>query len=568
MRQLTTEILIVGGGLGGVAAAIAAARMGKNVILTEEDDWIGGQWTAQGVPPDEHKWIEYTGCTQSYRELRNRIRDYYRNNYPILPASRREAFLNPGMGFCSRLCCEPRVVLNVLLDMLAPHRASGRVQILYRTKPTAVEMRDDRVAGVVLTKQDGSNVHITAPYVLDATELGDLLELGSIEHVMGTESKSQTGEPHAPDDPDPLDQQSITTCFAIDMIPGGNFVIEKPKDYQFWKDYRADFWRGPQLSWTVTEAITGKKLYRPLITGPREARVAHDLWHFRRLFYAGHFEAGAFPSDIVLMNIAALDYWLDPIVGVSDDVRSRALEGSAQLSYSFLYWMQTEAPRHDGGFGYPEIRLRGDVFETAHGLARYPYIRESRRIKAEFTVLEQHIGAEAREGKFGAEQFHDSVGVSAYRLDLHPSTKPRGYVDLDSWPAQIPLGALIPTRVQNLLPACRNIGTTHITNGMYRVHPFEWNVGEVAGALAAHCIDTQLTPRAVRNRPRELAKFQRVLQDTFEIQLDWPAPYRITRDMRYGSPSAIYGGSWLKPAPDGGWIASGEQMDVAPERPG
>ena len=66
--------------MGGVAAALAAARMGKRVILTEETNWIGGQFTSQGVPPDEHKWIEHTGCTQSYRELRNRIRDYYRNN--------------------------------------------------------------------------------------------------------------------------------------------------------------------------------------------------------------------------------------------------------------------------------------------------------------------------------------------------------------------------------------------------------------------------------------------------------------------------------------------------------
>jgi hypothetical protein len=258
------------------------------------------------------------------------------------------------------------------------------------------------------------------------------------------------------------------------------------------------------------------------------------------------------------MNIAALDYWLKPIIGVPDEERRAALRGSMQLSYSFLHWMQTEAPRHDGGYGYPEVRLRGDVFETDHGLAKYPYIREARRIKAEFTILEQHVGAEARPGKTEAEQFPDTVGICAYRLDLHPSTGPRNYVDLDSFPAQVPLGSLIPARVENVLPACKNIGSTHITNGIYRVHPAEWNIGEAAGALAAYCLEAKISPRAVRNTPRHLADFQRLLEKTFHVELAWPAPHRITRDMRFGSPSAIYGGSWLKEAKDGGWEVAGQ----------
>ena len=74
MNEQHTDILIVGGGLGGVAAALAALRLGRRVILTEETDWIGGQLTAQGVPPDENPWIdrECTGCTASYRRLRRR----------------------------------------------------------------------------------------------------------------------------------------------------------------------------------------------------------------------------------------------------------------------------------------------------------------------------------------------------------------------------------------------------------------------------------------------------------------------------------------------------------------
>ena len=46
-RELSADVVIIGGGFGGVAAALAAARNGQRVILTEETDWIGGQVTSQ-----------------------------------------------------------------------------------------------------------------------------------------------------------------------------------------------------------------------------------------------------------------------------------------------------------------------------------------------------------------------------------------------------------------------------------------------------------------------------------------------------------------------------------------
>ena len=100
MQELKTDILIAGAGLGGVAGALAALKLGKRVILTEETDWIGGQLTSQGVPPDENPWIDsdQTGCNASYRELRERIRTYYRRNYPLVDSVRDDPRLNPGAG--------------------------------------------------------------------------------------------------------------------------------------------------------------------------------------------------------------------------------------------------------------------------------------------------------------------------------------------------------------------------------------------------------------------------------------------------------------------------------------
>lgn len=90
------DILIVGGGLGGVAAALAACRAGRTVVLTEETDWIGGQLTSQAVPPDEHPWVEQFGTTATYRALREGIRDYYRQWYPMRSEALALTDLNPG----------------------------------------------------------------------------------------------------------------------------------------------------------------------------------------------------------------------------------------------------------------------------------------------------------------------------------------------------------------------------------------------------------------------------------------------------------------------------------------
>ncbi|MCU1440558.1 MAG: hypothetical protein JWP85_1555 [Rhodoglobus sp.] len=552
MQEASTQILIVGGGLGGVAAALSAADRGMTVILTEETDWLGGQLTTQGVPFDEHPWIEETGCSLSYRRLRDGIRDYYRNHYPLRAESRADRRLNPGMGFVSRLCSEPRVGVRVIDELIAAHVASGRIRVLYFHVPVAVTV-DANSVGSVTVEDVHSNEQtvITAHYVLDATELGDLLELGGIDHVTGAESREHTGEPHALEGaPDPLEQQAITWCFAIDWSPNTDNVIEKPRDYEFWRSYRADFWPGPQLGFEVSDAITAKPLTRNLLAGPREARTINDLWHFRRLLYKEHFSEGAFSSDIVLMNWTGLDYWLKPLVGVTRQERHVALDEARQLSLSILYWMQTEAPRFGGGQGYPEVRLRADVMGTADGLAKVPYYREGRRLKAEFTILEQHIGVQARNGVGYSEPFVDTVGVGSYRIDLHPSTAPRNYIDVESYPFQIPLGALLPIRVQNLLAACKNIGTTHITNGAYRLHPVEWGIGEAAGSLAAYCLVNGVSPTSVRNEPELLADFQRTLVDA-GVQLEWPTFGALGPDKRFGSPSAIHGGSWVKEAADG-----------------
>jgi hypothetical protein len=253
-----------------------------------------------------------------------------------------------------------------------------------------------------------------------------------------------------------------------------------------------------------------------------------NLWLYRRIVNRSNFLPGAYRGDISLINWPQNDYWLGNLHEVGEEEAARHLKRARQLSLSLLYWLQTEAPRADGGHGWRGLRLRPDIAGTEDGLAKYPYIRESRRIQAEFTVLEQHVGTDARAKLTGkktdeltAEFFADSAGLGSYRIDLHPSSGGDNYIDVSSLPFQIPLGSLIPRRVENLLAACKNLGVTHITNGCYRLHPVEWNIGEAAGCLAAHAVQSKQPPRLIRNSEKLLAGFQSKIQEQ-GIEIAWP----------------------------------------------
>ncbi len=532
-QELQTDVLIVGGGIGGCAAALAVAQSGRRAILTEECDWIGGQLTSQATPPDEHGWIERFGCTASYRRFRNGVREYYRRHYPLTEAARNNPRLNPGNGWVSPLCHEPRVALAVLYEMLAPYLSNGQITLLAEHRALKADVAGDHVRAVTLRDlRGGAECSVTAAYFLDATELGDLLPLTGCEYVTGFESQAQTGEPSAPAAAQPRKVQAFSMCFAMEHREGEDHTIGQPANYPFWRDYIPSLqpaWPGRLLSW----AITHPRLMTPHtyhFDPHREpSRAFAGLWTYRRILDRANFQPGAYASDITLMNVPMLDYLLGDIAEANEAERARHIAQARDLSLSFFYWLQTAAPRAQsggGGTGWPGLRLRGDVTGTTDGLAKMPYIRESRRIKAEFTIREQHIAEAARPGQSVAESFPDSVGIGYYRIDLHPSSRQGGagdnYIDVESLPFQIPLGALIPQRLENLIPACKNIGTTHITNGCYRLHPIEWNIGEAAGQLAAYCVARQVLPRDVRNSPHQLEDFQRQLSGR-GLELAWPS---------------------------------------------
>ncbi|WP_375000645.1 FAD-dependent oxidoreductase [Aeromicrobium sp. CTD01-1L150] len=517
---VTSDVVVVGGGLGAVAAALACLRQGHTAVLASPHHILGGQLTAQGVPLDEHPWAEAIGSA-SYRSMREGIRAYYRRNYPLTHQAANDARLNPGLGNISTLTHEPSVAAAVIEELLAPWASAGRLRVLRSVSLVGADVDGAQLRSVHVRAGTGMELELNAPMFVDASELGDLLPLAGVEYVIGGEGRDDTGELNALEVADPYEQQAATWCFAVDYRPGENHTIAEPAGFRRWRTIQIPDWPGPQFSWTVSDHVTHEPRDRKLFAGPPGPEWRWDLWHARRIFSRFTFQDGFADSDVTLANWPQMDYWAKPLLGVGAADHQQALQECKDLSRSFLYWMQTQAPRLDGGQGYPELRLRGDVLGTNDGFALEPYYRESRRIVPELRVLEQHIGVAAREGARGAETFDDTVGVGAYRIDIHPSTRERNTVDIDTFPYQIPLGALICASADNLLAGAKNIGTTRVTNGAYRVHTTEWSVGEAAGHVAGYCVENGTVPSAVRATPQHLASVQDALVRD-GVDLAWP----------------------------------------------
>jgi FAD-dependent oxidoreductase family protein len=508
VEETRCDVLVVGGGTGGVAAALAAARAGRRVCLLEETDWIGGQLTAQGVSAlDEHEHIERFGGTRSYYALRESIRAHYRRLSPALAA---RPHPNPGNCWVTRLAFEPRVAVDVLHAMAQPFVESGRLTILTRTKAARAQVSADRVESVLAVNLDHRRwMRFRPRMVIDATELGDLLPLAGAEYVIGAERRADTGEPHAqPLEPKPHCVQSFTYTFVLERTAGERHVIPKPESYEHYRDGQPYALRIHVHGGEIYGEETRWLEYQVLEQAPD---TKGGLWTYRRLIDASLFPpAAGYPRDISMLNWPGNDYRDQSILDRSPREQAQALQDAKRVSLGFLHWLQTEAPRPGGAAGFPELMPRPDVFASADALGKHPYIREGRRIRSRRTIVEQDVSADYQEGARAA-RFEDSVGVGWYPIDIHNSGPDDVGVSCRTRPFQIPMGALIPVRVQNLLAGAKNLGTTHITNGCYRLHPVEWNIGEAAGALAAYALESGRDPGVIHADPGLRREFQRRL---------------------------------------------------------
>jgi len=476
---VAVDVLIAGGGTGGTAAAYQAAKAGLKVLVVEPTHWIGGQITAQGVSClDEHGYIEKSGGTRSYYAFREGVRSYYKDNFQLSSEGKAMAPFNPGGG--AALAFEPRVGLEVLYAMLNPYLEAGNLRIVTRSAVASVERgEENRLASATVRHLDtGAAFTVQPKIVIDATELGDIMPLAGIPYTSGMESFAETGEPSAPAVGNWEAVQGFTYAFAVEYRPGENHVIPKPEGYEENKKHYS---------------------YRGYTMFTSDNQFGRPLWEYRRAIYAGNFADEAYPYDITIINWAANDYTGGNIIDAPPEKVEQYLNEAKQLSLGLLYWLQTEAPRDEGGFGYPELMLRPDILGSEDGLSQFPYIRESRRLDALVKIHEEDIVVKYNPGT-RARLWPDSVGIGMYYyVDIHASanTTLRPGSGQRVKPFQIPLRAMLTDNAPNFIAGAKNIGTTHISNGAYRLHPVEWNIGESAGALAAFALRSNVDPLTV-----------------------------------------------------------------------
>jgi hypothetical protein len=483
-----TDVLICGGGMGGIAAAIEASSR-CSVYLTEETSWLGGQMTSQAVSAlDENKYVESSGAPLSYLNFREQIRQAYRDCGDLIPEAFADKLLHPGRSWVTRLSFEPKLAVALIDELLRPlqkEAGPGHLQISKRSRAVACRKEAGQIKAVLLVNLDsGHFTEVQSKVVVDATETGDLLQLAKIAYHIGSDSKALTNEDHAPEQGDPENVQDYTYPFVLEYWPGQNHTIDKPAEYdQFAAAGKFSFY-GYHMFEETDDESTGK---------PRHLL---PFWTYRRLIDKELFNSGIYQSDISMINWDSNDLRGKNFIDKTPPVQEQYLALAKRLSLGFLYWLQTEAPRDNGAgaLGYPELKLNLDTLGTADGLAMHPYIREGRRLKAEYTVVEQDI-VEAHNQGARARLFSDTVGIGLYPVDIHGHQEVPGAAQ-NTKPFQIPLRTLVSRECSNYIAACKNIGVSHITNGAYRLHPVEWAIGSAAGVLAEISLSENKTPVA------------------------------------------------------------------------
>jgi hypothetical protein len=181
------------------------------------------------------------------------------------------------------------------------------------------------------------------------------------------------------------------------------------------------------------------------------------------------------------------------------------IQRARQRAQAYIHYLQTH--------GAADLKPRGDLTWTKDGIALEPYIREARRGIALTTIRHEDVAETFFPDQARARCFDDSVGIGEYHyLDLHGNdakghVSPRGK-DVVALPFSLPLGALVPRDTDGLVLSAKSIGTTHITNAAYRMHPMEWAIGEASGFLAVFAVWTGLEPRQLATDEAQIRKIQ------------------------------------------------------------
>ncbi|MGF1540806.1 MAG: FAD-dependent oxidoreductase [Pleurocapsa sp.] len=455
MQQINTDVLVVGGGTGGTAAAIQAARRGVNTVLVSEFSWLGGMLTAAGVcAPDGNELMAWqTGLWGAYlRELRQR---------------------QPGgldHGWVSLFTYHPHIGKAIFRDWVT---AIPNLQWIWGYQPLAAIKQGDRLIGVRFT-----DFLIKAKIIIDGTELGDLLALADLPHRWGWELQAKYNEPSAP-----IEHNQLTAKYPV-QAPTWVFMLQNYSE---------------NLEQAI--ALTGQNTSG--FQGPWNNYTPESFLNYGKL-----------QDNLYMINwpICGNDYGegLHRLVE-SETATKEFLQEAYQHSYNFAAYLQSELGSY--------YSLAGDIFDSnPHpAFALHPYYRESRRLEGKTTITEQDI-LPLKDGCVAPLPLNDAgeinpIAIGNYANDHHyPGVdfqlQPKSVMWGGRWtgtPFTIPYDALFTESISGFLVCEKNISVSHIANGSTRLQPVVMNIGQAAGMAAALCIELNCQPQELPVRQIQAA---------------------------------------------------------------
>lgn len=481
---IEVDVLVVGGGTGGVAAAIQAARQGAKTILVSEFPWLGGMLTSAGVSaPDGNELVAFqTGMWGAFlRELQQRQSGGLDNSW---------------VSFFS---FDPRLGAQIFADWVQELPCLDWII----GQPVAVLRQGDRITGVQFT-----DFTITAKITLDATELGDLLAMSEVPHRWGWELHSQWLEPSAPKTPNSLTAK---------------YPVQAP-------------------TWVVIMQDYGESV-APEIPSPPQEDLTQFIGAWENYGSEQFLNYGRLPGGLFMINWPQCgnDYGegLGRLID-SEEARYQFLQEAFWHTQSFARFIQIQLGRRYGeavhifplmrgegerggeGVSYqlPTTNYQSKIQNRTGAYALHPYYRESRRLVGLVTVCEQDIlpvaGGRVARLPVDAAGNVSAIAVGNYANDHHYpgvdfSLQPKSIRWGGRWtgtPFTLPYSCLIPVETDGLLVCEKNISVSHIANGATRLQPLVMNIGMAAGMAAALCVARGCQPRDLPVRDLQLALLQ------------------------------------------------------------
>jgi ribulose 1,5-bisphosphate synthetase/thiazole synthase len=443
---LNTDVLIVGGGTGGTAAGIQAARLGVNTIIAEPCPWLGGMLSAAGVSATDGNHQLPSGLWNEFREA----------IYKVYGGPKKVA-----TGWVSNTQFEPHIADSIFKAMAAHEK---KLRILYHYTFADVIITNNQVKGAkFINTKSNTSVTIYAKQVIEATELGDVLAAAKVPYNLGMEGESITGENVGVKETNSIIQDLTYAAILKDFGSGTDHTIAKPANY------------------TPDEFDGACKEYNKDST-----RKAPNVDARKMLDYA------KLPNNKYLLNWPGYgnDIYLD-IIELNPQQRELALIKAKEQTLRFTYFIQNQ-------LGYKNLGLATDEFPTTDKLALIPYYRESRRVKglARFSI--NHIAK-----PFDYTYYRTGISVGDYPIDHHHKKNPAAPQHLDFYPVpsfNIPLACLIPQTIDGLVVAEKSISVSNVANGTTRLQPCVLLTGQAAGALAAWAVLLKQQARQVSIR--------------------------------------------------------------------